>query len=82
MAAGALMIVEAGGTISDPYGNPFRVDGHDILASNGHLHTKMRDVLAMSKNGHGTGKPNAETEQLAERAAAEMPRDETTTEGS
>ena len=78
MAAGALMIVEAGGMISDPYGNPFRVDGHDILGSNGHLHTKMRDVLAMSKNGHGTGKPNAETEQLAEQSATEMPRDETT----
>jgi len=64
MAAGALIIQEAGGTISDPYGNAFRVDGHDIVGSNGHLHTTMLDVLAMSKNGHGAGKPNAETEQL------------------
>jgi myo-inositol-1(or 4)-monophosphatase len=65
MAAGALVVQEAGGTISDPSGNPYRVDGHDIVASNGHLHTLMLDVLAMGRNGHGTGKPNIETEQLA-----------------
>jgi myo-inositol-1(or 4)-monophosphatase len=65
MAAGALIVQEAGGTISDPSGNPYRVDGHDIVASNGHLHTLMLDVLAMGRNGHGTGKPNIETEQLA-----------------
>jgi myo-inositol-1(or 4)-monophosphatase len=65
MAAGALIVQEAGGTISDPSGNPYRVDGHDIVASNGHLHTLMLDVLAMGRNGHGTGKPNVETEQLA-----------------
>jgi len=70
MAAGALMIREAGGTISDPYGNPFRVDGHDIVGSNGHLHTKMLEVLAMSKNGHGSGKSNAETERFAAPTAA------------
>ena len=63
MAAGALLVAEAGGMISDPYGNPFRVAGNDILASNGHLHTAMLDVLAMSRNGHGTGKPNMETEK-------------------
>jgi myo-inositol-1(or 4)-monophosphatase len=65
MAAGALIVQEAGGTISDPSGNPYRVDGHDIVASNGRLHTPMLDVLAMGRNGHGTGKPNIETEQLA-----------------
>ena len=69
MAAGALIIQEAGGTISDPSGNPYLVDGHDILASNGHLHTLMLDVLAMGRNGHGTGKPNVETEKLADDAS-------------
>ncbi|MHB8646722.1 MAG: inositol monophosphatase family protein [Thermomicrobiales bacterium] len=78
MAAGALMIQEAGGTISDSYGNPFRVDGHDIVGSNGLLHAKMLDVLAMSKNGHGTGNPNAETEQRAERTDAAVASDDTT----
>jgi myo-inositol-1(or 4)-monophosphatase len=66
MAAGALMVQEAGGTISNPYGDAYRVEGHDIIASNGHLHPLMLDVLAMSRNGHGTGKPNAETEKLAD----------------
>lgn len=64
MAAGALIVVEAGGTISDLYGNSFRVEGSDIVASNGHLHPLMLDVLAMSRNGHGAGKPNIETERL------------------
>lgn len=72
MAAGALMVLEAGGTISDPSGKPYRVDGHDIVASNGHLHTAMLDVLAMGRNGHGAGKPNIETEQLTpERTASD-----------
>jgi len=78
MAAGALIIQEAGGTISDPYGDPFRVDGHDILASNGHLHPPMLEVLAMSKNGHGAGKPIPETEQLAENTDTSATTGETT----
>jgi myo-inositol-1(or 4)-monophosphatase len=69
MAAGALIVQEAGGMISDPSGNPYRVDGNDIVASNGRLHTLMLDVLAMGRNGHGTGKPNVETEQLAHEGA-------------
>ncbi len=69
MAAGALVVQEAGGTISDPSGNRYRVDGNDIVASNGHLHALMLDVLAMGRNGHGAGKPNAETEQLSHEGA-------------
>lgn len=64
IAAGALIVQEAGGTITDAYGKPFTVEGHDVVASNGHLHQKMLDVLAMGRNGHGTGKPNQETESL------------------
>ncbi len=69
MAAGALMVQEAGGTISNPYGDAYRVDGNDIVASNGHLHSLMLDVLAMGRNGHGAGKPNRETEKLTEQSA-------------
>jgi len=75
MAAGALMVREAGGTISDPYGNAYRVDGNDIVASNGHLHAPMLDVLAMSRNGHGAGKPNVETEKLASDESSEKATD-------
>jgi myo-inositol-1(or 4)-monophosphatase len=64
IAAGALIVQEAGGTITDAYGKPYTVEGHDVVASNGHLHQQMLDVLAMGRNGHGTGKPNEETERL------------------
>lgn len=57
IAAGALMVQEAGGALTDAYGNPYRVEGHDVVASNGHLHPAMLDVLALGRNGHGAGKP-------------------------
>jgi myo-inositol-1(or 4)-monophosphatase len=60
IAAGALIVQEAGGTITDAYGAPFTVEGHDVVASNSHLHQQMLDVLAMGRNGHGTGKPGDE----------------------
>jgi myo-inositol-1(or 4)-monophosphatase len=66
IAAGALIVQEAGGTITDASGRPFTVEGHDVVASNAHLHQQMLDVLAMGRNGHGTGKPNEETERLPE----------------
>ena len=48
VAAGALMIREAGGSISDYEGRPFRLDTRRILASNGRLHEEMMGVLARS----------------------------------
>jgi myo-inositol-1(or 4)-monophosphatase len=44
VAAGALMVTEAGGTVTDLQGGPFRSDDRQILASNGNLH---RDLLAV-----------------------------------
>jgi myo-inositol-1(or 4)-monophosphatase len=44
-AAGILIVEEAGGMISDFRGHPFRLGGHAILASNGHLHPEMTAVL-------------------------------------
>src|SRR5262249_39054321 len=38
IAAGALIVQEAGGTITDAYGKRFTVEGHDVVASNSHLH--------------------------------------------
>jgi myo-inositol-1(or 4)-monophosphatase len=40
-AAGALMVVEAGGRITDYRGNAFRIDGPDCIASNGLIHEDM-----------------------------------------
>jgi myo-inositol-1(or 4)-monophosphatase len=41
-AAGAAFVVAAGGTITDPWGRPFRVEYGDVLASNGRIHDELR----------------------------------------
>lgn len=38
VAAGALIVREAGGQVTDPYGDPFKVEGKHLVVSNGHLH--------------------------------------------
>ena len=45
MAAGALIVQEAGGRISDFKGREFTISGSEILASNGLIHQQMKDVL-------------------------------------
>lgn len=45
IAAGSLIVEEAGGTMSDFSGNPFDVLGEQTLASNGLLHQEMVEVL-------------------------------------
>ena len=44
-AAGELIVKEAGGTVTDLAGAPYRPDGAGILASNGHLHDQLRRVI-------------------------------------
>jgi myo-inositol-1(or 4)-monophosphatase len=46
VAAGALLVTEAGGRISDYRGGPFRSDGGEVLASNGRLHDELMAALA------------------------------------
>lgn len=46
MAAGALMVEEAGGRLSEVDGSPFAVFGKGIVASNGLIHDAMLSVLA------------------------------------
>jgi myo-inositol-1(or 4)-monophosphatase len=45
VAAGKLLVEEAGGRISDFDGQPFDVYGQECLASNGLVHDQMRQVL-------------------------------------
>jgi myo-inositol-1(or 4)-monophosphatase len=45
MAAGALIVREAGGEITRFDGGEFRLDGREILATNGRLHAEMREIL-------------------------------------
>lgn len=46
VAAGALIVTEAGGTVTDMRGGPFRSSDREILASNGRLHGKLLYVIA------------------------------------
>jgi myo-inositol-1(or 4)-monophosphatase len=45
MAAGALMVQEAGGKVTQVTGEPYTPYGQGILASNGHVHADMLAVL-------------------------------------
>lgn len=46
IAAGALIVREAGGVTTDFEGGELGMDGSKVLASNGHLHSQMMEVLA------------------------------------
>jgi len=46
VAAGALIVTEAGGQVTDLAGDPFRPYGHEVLATNGRLHPALLAVLA------------------------------------
>ena len=44
IAAGALLIEEAGGSISDVWGRPNPMENGDVLASNGHIHGELKAI--------------------------------------
>lgn len=44
-AAAALIVLEAGGRVTDFYGNDFFIDGHHIIATNGHLHHWLQKMI-------------------------------------
>lgn len=46
LAAGALLVEEAGGRLSHMSGAPFRIDCRDVLATNGHVHDEMVALLS------------------------------------
>lgn len=49
MAAGALLVTEAGGTVSGYAGEPLNIYGKKVVASNGHIHPAMVNVLSRKK---------------------------------
>ena len=51
MAAGALLIAEAGGQLSDPRGGPFHHMHHACIASNGLIHQQILDTLRINLPG-------------------------------
>jgi myo-inositol-1(or 4)-monophosphatase len=49
MAAGSLIVREAGGMVTDFQGNPIHLDGKYVLASNGKIHGEMIRTLKMGR---------------------------------
>ncbi len=47
VAAGKLLVMEAGGSVSNHAGFPHHLDDHRILASNGLIHREMLDILSL-----------------------------------
>jgi myo-inositol-1(or 4)-monophosphatase len=50
VAAGAVLVTEAGGALTDTGGGPFRYD--DVLASNGRIHGQLSSVVAANRPAH------------------------------
>lgn len=56
MAAGALLVEEAGGTVSGYDGSAFYARQEDVVASNGVLHPAMLDVIARYQEAYRAGR--------------------------
>ncbi len=50
MAAGSLIVQEAGGKVTDQYGKPFDLSQRSIVASNGLIHQEMLEVLSSAQH--------------------------------
>jgi len=50
-AAGALIVAEAGGVVTDYAGAPLKLGSSQIVASNRHLHSAMREVIGRVNAG-------------------------------
>ena len=51
IAGGALIVAEAGGRVTSTDGEPFTSRGGHVLATNGHLHDAMLDVIRTFRTG-------------------------------
>lgn len=54
IAAGALIVEEAGGRVTSTDGSPFQSRRGNVLASNGHLHAEMLAALTAFRSRKGT----------------------------
>jgi myo-inositol-1(or 4)-monophosphatase len=51
MAAGVILVAEAGGVVTDFLGKPFSLSGGQIVASNPKIHSKVLKVLSLGRSG-------------------------------
>ncbi|KAL6772286.1 hypothetical protein ACKKBG_A29640 [Auxenochlorella protothecoides x Auxenochlorella symbiontica] len=57
MAAGAVILEEAGGKVLDPAGGPFNVMSRRVLGTNGHLAAQVSSILAACPLAEGEPRP-------------------------
>ena len=50
VAAGCLMVEEAGGRVTNPAGGPLDLDAPSVVASNGRIHGEMLDTLRAARS--------------------------------
>jgi myo-inositol-1(or 4)-monophosphatase len=68
-AAGALLVQEAGGTVTRMDGSPFRLDGREVLATNGKIQGEMMEIFQDMFAGRGLHPILTPAEFAAQRAA-------------
>jgi hypothetical protein len=66
VAAGVLIVTEAGGRVTNLDGSPLGFDARKILTSNGKLHRAMREMIAKAW-------PEADRREAESRAARNAP---------
>ena len=55
IAAGLVILAEAGGTATDPFGAPMTPDRPDLVTSNGAIHESLREIVAETYPRHLRG---------------------------
>lgn len=55
IAAGWLIVEEAGGRVTDLHGRPFQLDVGHITATNGHIHDDVLSVVKLGRSGLSSG---------------------------
>jgi myo-inositol-1(or 4)-monophosphatase len=76
-AAGALLVEEAGGRITDYGGGPFELNSNEVLASNGRIHGELVGLfqnMFAGRNLEPIPTPEEFAQRRAERAAAALAR--------
>jgi len=68
-AAGILLVVEAGGRVTDFSGNHFRLDSREVLASNGLIHNELLGIFSDMFAGRNLAPIPTPQEFAARRAA-------------
>jgi myo-inositol-1(or 4)-monophosphatase len=58
LAAGTVIALEAGAAVTAHDGHPFRLSHGSVLASNGHLHARMTELLASAASGSEAPQPS------------------------